>query len=108
MPLIPETLVSPAGGTTAGRAAANGDTISPGLSVSLVVVNASGGSITVTITGKTPCNQGTLHDLVVAVPAGATKVIGPIDPTRFADPVTGLATANYSATASVTVYTQRS
>lgn len=108
MALIPETVSSNVGGVTGARAAANGDTLVPGDAVDLVVNNASGGSVNVTITGKTPCNRGVVHDLVVAVAAGTTKVIGPLPANWFADPVSGLATVNYSATASVTVYTIRS
>lgn len=107
MALIPEAIAAPTGTATAGRTAVNGDTIG-NLSdkTQLVVQNASGGSVTVTITAVKPCSQGVLHDSVSVVAAGTTKVIGPID-SRYANSVSGLAVVNYSATASVTVYTTR-
>lgn len=107
MALIPETLASAAGTGTAARLPANGDTIancSP--STNLVFKNGTGGVVTVTVTGKKPCSQGFTHDLVASVAIGAEEVIGPID-SRYADPVSGLATVNYSAVTSSTVYTTR-
>lgn len=108
MAVIPEVLVTTAGATPPTRAAAAADTIVPSEDVDLFVRNASAGAITVTVVAKTTCNQGVLHDLVVAVPAGGDKLIGPLPPQRFADPATGLASVNYSATASVTVASIRS
>ena len=108
MALIPEAVATPAGTATAGRTPVNGDTIA-NLSdrTMLVVVNANASQTQVTITAVRPCSQGSLHDLVSTVAAGTTKVIGPID-SRYANAVTGLATvANYTVTASVTVYTTR-
>lgn len=106
MALIPEAVASPTGGTPAGRTAANGDTVQPTSNTVLVVNNASGVSVTVTVVAVKPCSQGVLHDSVTAVPAGATRVIGPIDG-RYASNISGLAVVNYSATASVSVYTTR-
>ena len=107
MALIPEAVVTPAGVTPAPRAAAAADTVVPGPETYVHVDNASGGSINVTVVGKRACNQGVLHDLVVAVPAAGRKIIGPILAPQFADPTTGLASVNYSATPSVTVYSVR-
>ena len=108
MAVIPEVTVTQAGSAPPVRAAAAADTAVPSENVDLYVNNASGASINVTVVAKSPCNQGVLHDLVVAVPAGAIRLIGPLSPGRFADPVTGLASVNYSATATVTVATIRS
>lgn len=107
MALIPEAVAAPTGTATAGRTAANGDTIA-NLSerTNLVVQNANGSSVTVTITAVKPCSQGSLHNSVSAVANGATAVIGPID-SRYANAVSGLAVVNYSATTGVTVYTTR-
>lgn len=109
MALIPEAVATPAGTATAARQAANGDTIA-NLSdrTMLVFNNGSGSPVTVTVTAVRPCNQGSLHDLVATVAAGAQKVIGPID-NRYANATTGLAVVNYTGTlgATTTVYTTR-
>lgn len=108
MALIPEALAAPTGTATAARAPVNGDTIA-NLSdkTMLVVINANASATVVTITATRPCSQGSLHDLVATVAPGTTKVIGPID-SRYANAVSGLAVvANYTVTASVTVYTTR-
>jgi hypothetical protein len=68
------------------------------------VRNGSGVSINVTFTatGAAGCPEGTLHDKVVAVAAGAEKVFGPFDPARFND-ANNQVSAGYSAVTSVTV-----
>lgn len=107
MALIPETVASAGGTASAPRLPANGDTIancSP--TTNLVFKNGTGGIVTVTVTGKKVCSQGGLHDLVASVAIGAEEVIGPID-SRYADPVTQVATVNYSAVTASTVYTTR-
>lgn len=107
MALIPEALASAGGTGTAPRLPANGDTIANCSSTTnLVFKNGTGGVVTVTVTGKKTCNQGGLHDMVASVAIGAEEVIGPID-SRYADPITGLATVNYSAVTGSTVYTTR-
>lgn len=75
----------------------------------LVVNNGGGGSINVTIAAQTTARSGdgffpaqTLGNNVVAVPAGAQRVIGPI-PAAFND-VNGKAQITYSGVTSVTVY----
>lgn len=108
MAVIPEVTVTPAGVAPPTRAAAAADTVVPSDNVDLYVNNASGASITVTVVGKLACNKGVIHDLVATVPAGAIRLVGPISPTQFADPTTGLASVNYSATATVTVAAIRS
>lgn len=108
MALIPEAVASPAGTATAARLPANGDTIA-NLSdkTNLVLNNASGTTIQVTVTAVKTCNQGGLHNLVASVPTGTQAVIGPID-SRYASNSTGLATVNYTGTlAGSTVYTTR-
>lgn len=108
MAVIPEVTVTQAGAAPPTRAAAAADTIVPDQNIDLYVNNASAGAVNVTIVSKVVCSQGVLHDLVVSVPAGAIRLIGPIPAQRFADPVTGLASVNYSATASVSVASIRS
>jgi hypothetical protein len=90
-------------------AAAAGDTIPLAAMerVGLLIKNDSGGSINVTLTAKTVAatvggyGSVTLADAVVAVAAGAIKLIGPI-PAAFIDTTTGKVSVAYSATATVT------
>lgn len=73
----------------------------------LIVSNGSGGSINVTLDARvTSINVPgagaiTISDIVVAVPAGATRLIGPIAP-AYVDS-TGYAHITYSSATSVTV-----
>lgn len=68
----------------------------------LFVKNAGASSINVTVTAVTQCNHGSLHNVVVAVPAGAEVQIGKFDPARFNN-ASGLVSVSYSAVTSVTV-----
>lgn len=68
----------------------------------LHVKNGGGGSINVTVDSQTPCSQGFDHDVVVAVPAGAERLIGPFPQARFND-ANGKAQVAYSGVTSVTV-----
>lgn len=70
--------------------------------VLLHVKNGGAGSITVTITSQTTCNQGSTHNLAVAVTNGSEKLIGPFDRTRFND-ASGNVQVSYSGVTSVTV-----
>jgi hypothetical protein len=82
-------------------AAAAGDTAPVGAGYNLLVNNASGGSINVTLV--VPGNLVTgdaFPDKVVAVAAGQLRAIPLLD--VYADPSDGQARVNYSATASVT------
>jgi hypothetical protein len=75
--------------------------------LTLMVNNASGGSINVTLAGVVPCNYGTTHNVVVAVAAGTTEpiqVAGPGVPPAMPGVISaGTATVTYSSTTSVTV-----
>lgn len=69
----------------------------------LIVNNGSAGSINVTISSHENCNQGSDHDLVIAVAAGVRRILGPFLPAaRFKNPSTGKIDIAYSATATVT------
>lgn len=81
---------------------AAGDTVAPSDRTYLHVKNGSAASVNVTVDSRRPCDQGVDHDLVVAVPAGGDRMIGPVSPGRFAG-TSGLASVTYSAAASVTV-----
>jgi hypothetical protein len=69
----------------------------------LHVKNGGGSAVTVTVNAEKPCNQGFLHNVVVSVPAGAERMIGPFDKAFYVNESTGKATVTYSATATVTV-----
>jgi hypothetical protein len=68
------------------------------------VKNGSGSSVTVTFAAAGADEFGIVaaaHDVVVTVPAGSDRVVGPFDPHRFND-VNGQLTVNYSATTTIT------
>lgn len=92
------------GGTTVTytAAAGGGDTVKPSRLGCLHVRNGGGSSINVTVVvpGNTRWGQPE-PDVVVAVPAGAEKVIGPL-PDDLAD-TDGLIDITYSGVTSVTV-----
>lgn len=105
---IQSPVFTDAGLTPAFNSAAAGDevVVESGERVVVVVANGSGGSINVTIpavsdTANVPgVGSVDVPDRVVAVPAGATREIGPI-PSAYVGP-NGKAAVNYSATSSVT------
>lgn len=104
MALLTTQTVVPGGTTpTYQAAAAGGDTVAPGKDVFLHVKNGGGGSINVTVDSVTPCNYGSDHDLVVAVPAGSERMIGPLPPERYANASTGLVNVTYSGVTTVTI-----
>jgi hypothetical protein len=83
-------------------AANSSDDAETGSGVLLIVKNASGSSINVTITTpETFDGDLTLQDRVVAVPATTGETIIPLG-TRYRDSTTGRATIAFSATTSVT------
>lgn len=92
-------------GPTFVAAAVGGDTVTPGSRTRLIVKNGSGASITVTIPQfpATLANGMANPALVVTVPAAGERWIGPLDPSSFANPATGLVAVAYSAVTSVTV-----
>ena len=88
-------------------AAGGGDKCRPGEHTFLHVVNGGGGSINVTVNDPNSQNPGNAAsfnpDLVVAVGAGANKMIGPLKASRFRDASDGLVAISYSGVSSVTV-----
>lgn len=97
---VAESLVSAAGG---GDACSCGTLSQP---VFLYVKNAGGSSMTVTLNvpaSKTVEPNVAASVAAVTVASSTSKLIGPIDQTWLADPVTGLCSITYSAVTSVTV-----
>jgi len=87
---------------TLTAAAAGGDSFTNDGNTYLIVKNASGASITVTVNSQALCNFGFDHDMVVTVNAGATQQIGPFTTSRYND-ASGQVHWTYSAVTSVTV-----
>ena len=102
MALIATQSVTVAGTAPTFAAAAAGDTARVGSHLTLIVKNASGGSITVTMVypGNLPTGDA-IPDKVYTVPATTGEQWIPLLQ-QYADPTTGTASITYSATASVT------
>lgn len=83
-------------------AAGGGDQLAWGNTTRLVVINGSGSSVTVTVAAQIACDQGSLHNIVNAVPAGATEIMGPFLE-RYKD-ANGYVQVAYSSATDVTVY----
>ena len=66
------------------------------------VVNGGGSACVVTVNSQTACDQGADHDLVVSVPAGEERWIGPLHKTRFNDSA-GKVQITYDQVTTVTV-----
>lgn len=82
-------------------ASAGGDTFANDGRTMLHVKNAGAGAVDVTIDSAANCNFGFDHNIVVNVPAGGERMIGPFPPDRF-NGANGVA-VTYSAIAGVTV-----
>lgn len=99
--------ITPVAVTTAGAAvpktaaSVGGDSIHNASGATLLVLNGSGSSITVTLTGVVPCSQGATHDKAFTVAAGADEQI-PV-PAQCVDPTTGFCAVTYSSVTTVTV-----
>jgi hypothetical protein len=95
--------ISTAGLTaTAAAAAAGGDTFLNNGRTFFRAINGSGSPITVTIDSLVACNQGSDHNIAVAVAAGATTDIGPFPQDRF-NSSAGVASVTYSGVTTLTV-----
>ncbi|HSV91722.1 MAG TPA: hypothetical protein VLH81_01550 [Desulfobacterales bacterium] len=84
---------------TYGAAAAGGDSFPNDGRTIVHVKNGGGSSINVTIARSRTCDMGQTHNVVVAVPNGDERIIGPFDRNDFG-PSVALA---YSGVTSVTV-----
>lgn len=101
------TPTSSSGSSVAFAAASSGgDVVTFGTATRPVILvnNASGAAVTVTLAAKQACNQGFLHNVAVTCAAGQVTEIEPsaqcID---TASATYGQVSLTYSATASVTV-----
>lgn len=83
-------------------AVAGGYDVPTGPNIFLIINNASGASITATLSVLAKYRGLTIADNAITVGAGATKIVGPILPELFAD-TDGYANLALSATASVTL-----
>lgn len=80
-----------------------GDTWLPTGDEFVMITNASGASVTVSLDIVPTTDGQTVADRTVVVAAATTRLIGPFPLVWYRDPVTGLAKITYSAVASVTV-----
>lgn len=99
--LAPQAVLVTGLNVSLAAASAGGDACNPDDLVLLYVNNASGGSINVTVVTPGTVYGQAVPDVVVAVPAGAFRIIDL--PAPLADPITGLVSWTYSAVTSVTV-----
>jgi len=68
----------------------------------LHVVNGHSGALEVTVNSVKACDQGFDHDVVVSVPAGEERMIGPFDRGRFNDSA-GKIQITYDAVTALTI-----
>lgn len=94
--------IKPAGVIPTLAAVTSSDTFVTGPRSFLHVKNGSGSSINVTLNIPGQRFGQPITPVVVAVAAGAEKLIGPLLPAEFEDPSTRLGTVGYSATTTVT------
>ena len=80
-------------------AAVGGDSFPLAPNTWLEVKNGGAGAVTVTVDSVIPSNYGGDEDVVVSVPAGGERRIGPLAEGRFS----GVASVTYSGVDSVTV-----
>jgi hypothetical protein len=100
MPVLTSQVVSIAGTAPSYAAAsAGGDTVAAGEDVFVLVRNASGSSVTLTVTTPGTHHSLDVDDLAVAIPAGEERLVGPLTADLFGDQVQ----LAYSATTQVTV-----
>lgn len=97
--LTPQSLNRDGLEATYAAAAAGGDTFANDGRTFLHVKNGGGASVNVTVDSIKQCDQGVDHDVIVAVPAGEERMIGPFPVSRFGSP----ATIAYSGVTTVTV-----
>ncbi len=93
---------------TFAAATGGGDKVQPGSTTFIEVKNGSGAPITVTVDDTLSVGPGGASaftpDLVVSIPATTgDKMIGPLNPERFAAVADGLCPITYSGVTSLTI-----
>lgn len=93
------------GALTYAAASAGGDVVAFGTATRPIILirNASGSSITVTLAGKLPCSQGSLHNVPITCAVGDTEIDPPQWVIDAASATLGQVSLSYSATTSITV-----
>lgn len=94
--------IAPGGVAPTYNSAASGDKFVPDDRTFLHVKNGDASSHSITVGAIGSISGLTIENLVVAVPAGTEKVIGPFPRGTFADPSDELAHITWSATTSMT------
>lgn len=88
--------------SAATAATAAGDTVLNNGRTFIEVTDGATTNPTVTIASQVDCNQGYTHDVVVTVPSGEAKIIGPFPPNRFNN-ASGQIEVTYDDDTSVTI-----
>lgn len=96
---ITTTGLTPVAGVAA---AAAGDTVTNDGLTYIEIEDTGTTAPTVTIASQVQCDQGSTHDISVAVPSGGIKFIGPFPPNRFNN-VDGQLEVTYSSETDVTI-----
>lgn len=91
--------LTPSAGVAAG---ASGDTVINNGKTYIEVVDTGTTAPTVTITGQTSCNQGSTHDITVAISSGSSALIGPFNQNWYNNS-TGSIEVSYSSETDVTI-----
>ena len=91
--------LTPVVGVAAG---ASGDTIINNGRTYIEIEDTGTTAPTVTIAGQVTCNQGSTHNIVVAVASGGTEYIGPFNPNWYNNS-DGSIEVSYSSETDVTI-----
>lgn len=100
--IVPTSITRDGVAVSGAAAAVGGDKFGNNGSQLFYVNNASGSSINVTFVTSQTVDGQAVADRVVAVAAGAAKMIGPFKPSQYND-VDGNVNVTYSAVTTVTV-----
>ena len=98
-----QTLVQTGITPSYASAAGGGDEFANDGNTMLHLKNGSGGTIVVTVNSLVACNQGSDHNSVTSISAGAEAMVGPFDITRFNDTSTARAAVTYDGVTSLTI-----
>jgi hypothetical protein len=106
MATIPVTPISALGTVVPySSAAGGGDQFANTGNETVHIKNGDVSSKTATFTGQTPCDQGSLHNLVLTIGAGVEYAVKGLNPRRYNDG-NRMTQITYSAVTSVTLYVE--